>query len=88
MACFLGDYYGQRCHSGRKSSDIFNDYLDLLNGIACVESVLNWQLKADDSTRLALAVRHMDVKLYTRWHQAMWEKRITSATWANFRIFL
>jgi hypothetical protein len=44
MNSFLGDYYGQRCHSDKKSSDIFNDYLDLLDDIACVEDELNWQL--------------------------------------------
>jgi hypothetical protein len=44
MASFLGDYYGERCHSGKKSGDIFYDYLDLLNGVACAEDELNWQL--------------------------------------------
>jgi hypothetical protein len=47
---FLGDYYGYRCHSGKKSSDIFNDYLDLLDGVlAYDESEINWQL-ANDAT--------------------------------------
>jgi hypothetical protein len=42
----------------------------------------------DDSTRLALAVRRMDIKLHNRWYKAIWEKSITFATWANFRKFL
>jgi hypothetical protein len=33
MDSFPGDYYGYKCHSGKKSSDIFNDYLDLLDGV-------------------------------------------------------
>jgi hypothetical protein len=44
MDSFQGDYYGERCHSGKKSSDIFNDYFDLLNGVACAEEKLYWQL--------------------------------------------
>jgi hypothetical protein len=42
----------------------------------------------DDSTHLALAVRRTDIKLHNWWHKAIWEKSITSATWANFRKFL
>jgi hypothetical protein len=103
--------------SGKKSSDIFNDYIDMLDGIlAYDESEINWQLTNDataeefeswechmlqgfyrcatydpnmnDSTRLALADRCMDDKLYSWWHKALQEKSITSATWANFRKFL
>jgi hypothetical protein len=45
MDSFPGDYYGQRCRSGKKSSDIFNDYLNLLDGVlAHDESEINWQL--------------------------------------------
>jgi hypothetical protein len=116
MDSFPGDYYGHRCRSGKKSSDIFNDYLDLLDGVACAEYELNWQLNndataeefeswehhmlqgfyrcatydhnLDNSTRLALAVRRVDGKLYSWWHKAMWEKCITSAAWANFRKFI
>jgi hypothetical protein len=29
MDVFLRDYYGHRCSSGRKSGDVFNDYLDV-----------------------------------------------------------
>jgi hypothetical protein len=48
MDSFLGDYYGYGCHSGKKSSDIFNDYLDLLDGVlAYDESEINWQLNND-----------------------------------------
>jgi hypothetical protein len=42
----------------------------------------------DDSTRLALAVRRVDLKLHNWWYKAIWEKSITSATWANFKKFL
>ena len=41
---FPGDYYGKRCFSGEKSSDVFNDYLDILHGVACDESTLTWSL--------------------------------------------
>jgi hypothetical protein len=117
MDSFLGEYYGYKCRSGKKSSDIFNDYLDLLDGVlAYDEYEINWQLTNDataeefeswehhmlqgfyrcatydqnmnDSTRLALADRRVDDKLYSWWHKALWEKSITSATWANFRKFL
>jgi hypothetical protein len=44
MDVFLSDYYGQRCHSGKKFSDIFNDYLDLLDDVACAEDDINWRL--------------------------------------------
>jgi hypothetical protein len=48
MDSFPGDYYGYRCHSGKKSSDIFNDYLNLLDGVlAYDESKINWQLIND-----------------------------------------
>jgi hypothetical protein len=42
----------------------------------------------DDSTRLTLVVYRMDLKLHNWWHKAIWEKSITSATWANFMKFL
>jgi hypothetical protein len=43
MYSFPGDYYGYRCHKGKKSSDIFNDYLDLLDGVlAYDEYEINW----------------------------------------------
>jgi hypothetical protein len=45
---FTGDYYGQRCHSGKKSSDIFNDYIDLLDNVLPYDdSEINWQLNND-----------------------------------------
>jgi hypothetical protein len=48
MDSFLGDYYGYKCRSGKKSSDIFNDYLDLLDGVlAYGEYEINWQLTND-----------------------------------------
>jgi hypothetical protein len=116
MEFFPGDYYGERCRSGKKSGDIFNDYLDLLDGVACAEDDLNWQLNHNataaefeswerhmlqglyrcatyshnmaDSTRLILADRRVDITLHNWWQKALWEKRFTSATWANFRKFL
>jgi hypothetical protein len=90
MASFSGDYYGQKCHSDKKSSDIFSDYLNLLDSVACAEDELNWQLNnsataaefeswehhmlhglyrcatydhnMDDSARLVLADRRVDIK--------------------------
>jgi hypothetical protein len=48
MDSFPGDHYGQRCRSGKKYSNIFNDYLDLLDGVlAYDESEINWQLTND-----------------------------------------
>jgi hypothetical protein len=44
MDSFPGDFYGHRCRSDKKSSNIFNDYLDLLDDVACAEDELNWQL--------------------------------------------
>jgi hypothetical protein len=117
MDSIPGDYYGQWCRSGKKSGDIFNDYIDLLHGVlAYDDSEINWQLNndatakefqswerhmlqgfyrcntydhhMDDSTRLALAVRRVDLKLHNWWYKTIWEKSITSATWANFKKFL
>ena len=42
MQSFSGDYYGKRCLSGEQSGDIFNDYLDILYGVACHE--IKWRL--------------------------------------------
>ena len=44
MTSFSGDYYGKRCQSGKKSGDVFNDYLDILNGVACDDSSIKWRL--------------------------------------------
>ena len=44
MDYFPGDYYGKRCQSGKKSGDVFNDYLDILNGVASDESEIKWRL--------------------------------------------
>jgi hypothetical protein len=33
MDSFPGDSYGYKCHSGKKSGNIFNDFLDLLDGV-------------------------------------------------------
>jgi hypothetical protein len=43
MDSFLGDYYGYKCHSGKKLGDIFNDYLDLLDGVLTYDEYeINW----------------------------------------------
>jgi hypothetical protein len=48
MDTFPGDYYGYKCRSGKKSSDIFNDYLDLMDGVlAYDEYEINSQLTND-----------------------------------------
>jgi hypothetical protein len=36
--------HGYSSSSGKKYSNIFNDYLDLLDGVARAEDELNWQL--------------------------------------------
>jgi hypothetical protein len=52
MDSFPGDYYGHRCRSGKKYSDISNDYLDLLDGVlAYHESEINWQLTNDATAK-------------------------------------
>ena len=43
MDYFPGDYYGKRCQSGKKSGDIFNDYLDLTKGVAYATKI-TWRL--------------------------------------------
>jgi hypothetical protein len=51
MDSFLTDYYDQRCRSSKRSSDIFNDYLDLLDGVLPYDdSEINWQLNNDATT--------------------------------------
>jgi hypothetical protein len=30
---FEGDYYRKRCISGKRSGDVFNDFLDILDGV-------------------------------------------------------
>jgi hypothetical protein len=42
MDSFLGDYYSHRCSSGRKSGDVFNDYLDIKKGVPL--SKPSWRL--------------------------------------------
>ena len=44
MDIFYGDYYGTRCNSGKRSGDVFNDYIDILHGVACDESSIKWRL--------------------------------------------
>jgi hypothetical protein len=33
MDSFSGDVFGKRCYLGKKSSDVFNDYLDMKKGV-------------------------------------------------------
>jgi hypothetical protein len=44
MPSFEGDFYGKRCVSGARSGDVFNDYLDILNGVAFAETTVKWRL--------------------------------------------
>jgi hypothetical protein len=54
MDSFSGDYYGQRCH-------IFNDYIDMLDGILGYDdSEIKWQLNNDATAEeFELWERHM-----------------------------
>ena len=40
----MSDYYGKRCVSGERSGDVFNDYLDILNGVTFADSSIKWRL--------------------------------------------
>jgi hypothetical protein len=44
MDYFPGDYYDQRCRSGKKLGDVFNDYLDFMKGVAYDTSKITWIL--------------------------------------------
>jgi hypothetical protein len=44
MNSFPGNYYGQRYSSGRKSGDIFNDYLNFTKRVAFDPSKITWRL--------------------------------------------
>jgi hypothetical protein len=33
MDSFSGDVFGKRCYLGKKSSDVFNDYLDIKKAV-------------------------------------------------------
>jgi hypothetical protein len=33
MDSFSGDVFGKRCYLDKKSSDVFNDYLDIMKGV-------------------------------------------------------
>src|SRR3954463_1468318 len=46
MNSFPRDYFGQRCHHGHKSSDVFNDFLDIRRRVKCDASKLTWQLRS------------------------------------------
>jgi hypothetical protein len=44
----MDSFPGYRCHSGKKLGDIFNDYLDLLDGVLTYDEYeINWQLTYD-----------------------------------------
>jgi hypothetical protein len=61
MDSFRGDYYGYKCRIGKKSSDIFNDYLDLLDGVLAYDVYkINWKLTNDaTSEEFEAWERHM-----------------------------
>jgi hypothetical protein len=44
LPSFQGEFYGKRCVSGARSGDVFNDYLDMLDGVALDESMVKWRL--------------------------------------------
>ena len=46
MDSFPGDVLGVRCSRGKKSSAVFNDYLDILNGVERQASELRWYLQS------------------------------------------
>jgi hypothetical protein len=44
VVSFEGDYYGKRCVSGKRSGDVFNDFLDILDGVSFAETTVKWKL--------------------------------------------
>jgi len=44
MPSCQGDFFGKRCTSGKRSGDVYNDYLDILNGVVCDDSQIRWRL--------------------------------------------
>ena len=44
METFQSDCAGKRCTSGERSGDVFNDYLDKLNGVISDDSMVTWKL--------------------------------------------
>jgi hypothetical protein len=44
MQLFQGHCYGKRCASRKRSGDVYNDYLDILNGVVCDDSQIRWRL--------------------------------------------
>jgi hypothetical protein len=60
MDSFLGDYYGHRCSSGRKSGDVFNDYLDIKKGVLL--SKPSWRLH-----KLATIAEYQDWERHMEW---------------------
>src|SRR3954466_3177533 len=44
MDSFSGDFFGKRCVSGKRSGDVYNDYLDILDGVVCDDSQIRWKL--------------------------------------------
>ncbi|KAK1697900.1 hypothetical protein QYE76_014597 [Lolium multiflorum] len=46
---FPGDFHGKRCVSGKRSGDVFNDYIDILDGVSFAETRVKWKLHHDAS---------------------------------------
>jgi hypothetical protein len=42
LSAFQGDFHGKWCLLEKKSSDVYNDYIDLLNGVVC--DPIKWRL--------------------------------------------
>ena len=81
MESFPGDYYGKKCQSGKKSGDVFNDYLDTLRGVTLVASTVTWKL-----THIATAQE------YESWERLMLQSFHRCDTWGRVdqptRVFL
>jgi hypothetical protein len=57
MASFKADVLGMRCSRGKKSSAVFSDYIDIMNGVERHASKLSWYLH-----RLATVEEYQDGK--------------------------
>jgi hypothetical protein len=41
---FPGDFHGKQCVSGKRSRDVFNDFLDILADVSFIEDKVKWKL--------------------------------------------
>ncbi|KAK1697899.1 hypothetical protein QYE76_014596 [Lolium multiflorum] len=74
---FPGDFHGKRCVSGKRSGDVFNDYIDILDGVSFAETRVKWKLHHDASVSdYELWESHIHQGLQRRKHR---EKRALEA---------